>query len=97
MKVQLSDKVVEIFIKHDQSPKIECDFYGIPTHFPRAVTTSVVKIGDTEYSGKARCAHGDHFIKRRGVAISLKRALRDTKLGREDRKVIWSKVFSKSK
>ncbi len=57
-------------------------------------TLSIVAVGDHEYTGKARVHKGDIFSRHRGLQLSMARALAKARLGKDNRKVIWDKLFN---
>lgn len=60
-----------------------------------AFTEAKVTFSDgREYTGVAKCAMGDQFRRRFGLSKSLARALEKSGMDRENRTIVWGRIFN---
>jgi hypothetical protein len=59
------------------------------------VTLCDLLIDGKQFQGESCCTLGDKFVKETGRKVALTRALSETELGREERRLVWGKYFSR--
>lgn len=102
MKVQLPTRTIEVKIHHrrpdlkkDAELIMSPDFREmVRVNCPSTLCEVFLENGSV-FTGNAYCAPGDKFVKRKGLAMSVKRALLQTNLSRSERTMVYNVLFGK--
>lgn len=79
MRVEFNSKVVEVRV-HQRPEEKE--------------TVSSVSLDGETYIAKSKCHPKDNFSKHKGLQISLSKALKKANIEKNERKLIWDKIFN---
>lgn len=85
MWLDLNGRRLGVWIKHKHDPE------------PQLVAVTEAHVQNENGSllgyGEARCLRPDNFSRRKGVQMALARALKDANLSKDERRVVWEKVW----
>ena len=94
MKVQLGNNVAEIYINHLRPDMWSTQENKLYDGYPSTVAN--IFLDGKQYEGWALCCPPDRFVKKVGMKLALKRAMKKANLGKYERTLIWKKVLGKT-
>lgn len=111
MKVQLPNRLIHVSVHHrrpdlDPNKNVEVsdqllaslsksDFRQLIREYCPSTSCEVIMENGTKFVGNAYCSPGDKFVKRRGLAVAVKRALMQTNLTRAERTTVYNTLFGR--
>jgi hypothetical protein len=98
VKVKLSNQTINIRVHHDKAPAEGSSRSFLKKHRRKTtVEIALEKPYMQTVKGESVCSTQDPFRRRSGLTLALQEALKLADLSREDRKVVFDRVFQKSR